>query len=236
MRSDISITGTRVIDLSQAIEPSIPSPAGIPGPQIAVFRSQEKGDVANVELVRMSVHASTHCDAPSRFFSELCAVDELPPACLIGPAVVVDMTRKRGSVPIEAQDLRQWESESGETIRPGDAVLLHTGHSRNWRAGESASLYWEGGWPYLPPGAVDYLVSKLIWAIGVESFDPDWVDLNNLSSARFPAHRTFLARGILVIENLTNLHQIPGTRCQIVALPLKLKGCSASPVRVVAVV
>jgi len=235
-RSDIHIEGTRIIDLTQAIEPAIPTPVGMPGPRFEVFRSQERGDVANVELVKMSVHASTHCDAPRHFFSELRAVDELPPDCLIGPAVVVDMTHKRGSVPIEAQDLQKWEVESGERIRAGDAVLLHTGHSQNWRVGESASAYWQEGWPYLTPGAVDYLASRPIRALGVESFDPDRVDLEDLASAQFPTHRTFLPRGILIIENLTNLDQIPGTRCQIIALPLKLKGCSGSPVRVVAVV
>ena len=94
-RRDIHIVGTRVIDLSQFIEPCIPSPAGMPGPEFEVFRSQAKGDVANVELVKMSVHSSTHCDAPYHFFSELRPVDELPPACLIGPAVVVDLTHRR---------------------------------------------------------------------------------------------------------------------------------------------
>jgi len=233
---NIHIKGTRVIDLSQTVEPGIPIPVGVPGPQFELFRSQAKGDVANVELLKMSTHTATHCDAPFHFFSELRHVDELPPECLIGPAVVVDMTHKQGSVPIEAEDFEKWEAERGEKIQPGDALLLHTGHSRNWKLGEAASAYWEKGWPYLTSGAVHYLASKPIRAIGVESFDPDWVDPRDLSSAQFPAHRTFLAQGILVIENLTNLDKIPGTRCQIIALPLKLKGCSASPVRVVAVV
>ena len=232
----MNIRGTKVIDLSQTVEPGIPMPVGVPGPQFEVFRSQQKGDVANVELLKMSTHAGTHCDAPFHFFSQLGHVDELPPECLMGPAVVVDMTHKQGSIPIEAQDFQKWEAERGETIRASDAVLLHTGHSRNWKLGDAASAYWERGWPYLAPGAVDYLTSKRIRAIGVESFDPDWVDLRDLSSAQFPAHRPFLAQGILVIENLANLDKIPGTRCQIIALPLKLKGCSASPMRVVAVV
>ncbi len=235
-RSDIDIKGTRVIDLSQTIEPSIPTPVGMPEPRIDIFLSQRQGDIANVELVQMSVHASTHCDAPYHFFSELRRVDELEPGCLIGPAVVVDMTCKAGSVPIEARDLLRWESDSGESIQAGDIVLLHTGHSQHWKVGDSGSGYWEAGWPYLAPGAVDYLASKPIRAIGVESFDPDWVDLKDLSSAQFSAHRTFLPRGILIIENLTNLDRIPGERCQIIALPLKLKGCSGSPVRVIAVV
>lgn len=234
--SGIDIRGTRVIDLSQTIEPSIPTPVGIPEPRIDIFLSQSRGDVANVELVQMSVHASTHCDAPYHFFSELRGVDELEPGCLIGAAVVVDMTCKRGNVPIKAQDLQRWESDSGESIQAGDIALLHTGHSRSWEAGDSGSAYWEDGWPYLTPGAVEYLASKAIRAIGVESLDPDWVDLGDLSSSQFSAHRTFLARGILIMENLTNLDQIRATRCQIIALPLKLRGCSGSPVRVVAVV
>jgi len=232
---NIEIKGTQVIDLSQTIEPGIPMPVGVPGPQFEALRSQQKGDVANVELLWMSTHTATHCDAPSHFFSHLQQVDQLSAGSLIGPAVVVDMTHKQGSAPIAAQDFRTWEVESGETIRAGDVVLLRTDHSRNWKLGQDASAYWEKGWPYLTPGAVEYLVSKPIQAIGVESFDPDWVDLTDLSSARFPAHRSFLAQGILVIENLANLDKIPGTRCQIIALPLKLKGCSASPVRVVAV-
>lgn len=234
--ADITIKGTRVIDLSQAISPDIPMPVGFPGPKLEVFLSQAKGDIANVEILTMSVHAGTHLDAPYHFFSELRRADELPPDCLIGPAVVVDMTDKHGSVAIEAADLRTWESATGEAIRPGDIVLLHTGHSRNWKPGEAASTYWENGWPHLARSAVDYLASKPIKAIGVESFDPDWVDLDDLASAEFPTHRTFLPKGILVIENLTNLDQIPGTRCQVIALPLKIKEASGSPVRVVAIV
>jgi kynurenine formamidase len=104
--NDIYIQGTTVIDLSQAIEPGIPVPAGFPAPQIEVYLSQERGDVANAELLTMSVHAGTHVDAPYHFFSSLRTVDELAPGCLIGPAVVVDMTAKRGSAAIEAEDLR----------------------------------------------------------------------------------------------------------------------------------
>lgn len=61
---DIHIKGTKVIDLSQTIEPRIPTPVGVPGPQFEVLSSQERGDVANVELVRMITHVATHCDAP----------------------------------------------------------------------------------------------------------------------------------------------------------------------------
>ena len=232
----INIQGSRVIDLSQTIEPGIPVPPGFAGPEFHVVLSQARGGVANVELLRIGAHTATHCDAPYHFFSQLCAVDGLAPDCLIGPAVVVDLTAKQGSVAIEADDLRAWELATGEAIRPHDIVLLHTGHARNWTIGEAGAAYWQNGWPYLTRTAAEYLAAKPIRAIGVESFDPDWVDPGDLSTAEFPSHRTLLPRGILIMENLTNLDRIPAPRCQVIALPLKLKGCSGSPLRVVAVV
>ena len=61
--------------------------------------------------------------------------------------------------------------------------------------------------------------------------DPTSIDLSYFD--RFSEHEKIRYS---IIENLTNLDRIPRTRCQIIALPLKLRGCSGSPVRVVAVV
>ena len=232
----IDIRGTKIIDLSQAIEPGIPIPPGQPAPRLEAIISQERGDVVNVELISLGVHTATHVDAPFHFFSELRRIHELPADCLIGPAVVVDMTGRRGSVPIEAEHFRSWALATGEAIRPGDIVLLHTGHSQNWGVGEAAPAYWENGWPYLARSAVKYLASIPIRALGVETLDPDRVNAADMSPTEFTTHRTFLPEGILILENLTNLDRIPGTRCPFIALPLKIKGASGSPVRAVAIV
>jgi arylformamidase len=233
---EIDIRGTRVIDLSQPIAPDIPVPPVFAPPELTIIASQAQGSVSNVEQLTLILHAGTHIDAPYHFFSDLPTVDALPPDCLIGPAVVVDLTDRCGDVAIEAGDIQQWEAATGEAIRPGDIALLHTGHSRHWQPGEQGRAYWANGWPYLARSAVEYLAGKPIKAIGVETFDPDRVDLDDIASAGFVTHRTFLPRGILVIENLTNLDQVAATRCQIIALPLKIAGASGSPVRVIAVV
>jgi arylformamidase len=234
--AEIHISGKRVIDLSQPIAPGIPVPPVFQPPTLEVLYSQREGHTSNVERLTMGVHVGTHVDAPYHFFSKLHTIDQLPADCLIGPAVVVDMSHKRGSVPIEAEDLRDWEARSGETIRPGDMVLLRTDHSRHWARGEEGTAYWEHGWPHLTHSAVDYLAAKPIRAIGVECFDPDRVDFHDLSTTDHYSHRAFLPRGILVVENLAHLDEIPGARCQVIALPLKIEGASGSPVRVIAVV
>ncbi|MFK3707368.1 hypothetical protein ACI2JR_20950 [Klebsiella sp. NPDC088457] len=51
----------------------------------------------------------------------------------------------------------------------------------------------------------------------------------------YPAHDVFLNREILIIENLTQLRQLPN-QFIFLALPLKIKGGSASPIRAVALV
>jgi len=232
----IDVRGTRVIDLSQPIAADIPVPPAFAPPELRIIASQAQGSVSNVEQLTLILHEGTHVDAPYHFFSDLPTVDELPPDCLIGPAVVVDLTSRRGDVAIEAYDIQQWEAAAGKAIRPGDTVLLHTGHSQHWQTGEQGRAYWANGWPHLARSAVEYLAAKPIKAIGVETFDPDRVDLDDIASAEFLTHRTFLRRGILVIENLAHLDQIPAVRCQIVALPLKIAGASGSPVRVIAVV
>jgi len=232
----IDIHGSQIIDLSQTIEEGIPVPIGFPGPTFEMHLSQKKGDVSNVEILRMGLHAGTHCDAPYHFFSDLQTIDELPPDTFIGSAIVVNLSHLEGSIPIDYKDLKNWEIKSGETILPGDGVLLFTGNSKNWKVGNEGSSYWKNGWPYLNSSAVEYLASKPIRWIGVESFDPDWVDLNDLSTAAFLTHRGFLPKGIYIIENLTNLDKIPTIRCSIIALPLKIKHGSGSPLRVIAIV
>lgn len=234
--ADISIRGSRLIDLSQPLAPGIPVPPGFTPPLIESIASQSEGSRSNVERLTLILHTGTHVDAPYHFFSDLSTIDEIPLDGLIGPAVVVDLTGKQGSAAIQSVDIQEWEKRTDETIQNGDIVLLHTGHAQNWHLGENARAYWENGWAYLERSAIDYLAGKSIKAIGVESFDPDWVDFNNLAAAEFPTHRTLLSKGILIIENLTNLDQIPAPRCQVIALPLKILGVSGSPVRIVAVV
>jgi kynurenine formamidase len=232
----IDLSGSRVVDLTQAVEPGIPVPGMFPTPSVDPVLRQSRGDIANAEILHLAVHSATHVDAPFHFHAELATVDQLDPTALIGPAVVVDLTDLHGAVAIAADRLLAWESAADEQIHPGDGVLLHTGHSRAWGLGEDGERYWRHGSPYLADDAVELLADRRIRLVGVESFDPDWVDLDDLSTATFPAHRKLLPRGVLIVENLVNLGAIAATRCLLIALPLKLRGCSGSPVRVIALV
>jgi kynurenine formamidase len=175
-------------------------------------------------------------DAPYHFFSNLSHVDELPIDCLIGPGIVVDLSAKQGCVAIEAVDLLAWENAAGQSIQAGDIVLLRTDHYKTWQSRPKSEAFWKNGWPYLARSAVDYLAGKSIKALGVETFSPDMELLADGSPIDRSSHHTFLPKGILVMECLAHLDEIPAPRCLVIALPLKLAGGSGSPVRVVAIV
>jgi arylformamidase len=226
----------RVIDLSHTLGPGIPVYPGFPDPGAEVMYSQAAGKDANVEKLQFVPHSGTHMDAPYHFFSDLRRVDELPVDCLIGPAVVVDLSAKKGSVAIAAEDIRRWEHSTGEAIAAGDIVLLRTDHSKNWKVGPDAGQFWKNGWPYLAASAVDYLAGKPIKALGVETFSPDPEFQTNPGLDTYYTHHTLLPKGILIMECLANLDQVPTRRGLLIALPLKIAGGSGSPLRVVMVV
>jgi kynurenine formamidase len=231
---------TRVIDLSQSLGPGIPVFPGFPDPHFESMLSQARGDVANVEILHFVPHSGTHMDAPYHFFSALRHVDELPIDCLIGPGIVVDLSAKKGCVAIQAADIRAWESAYGESIQAGDIVLLRTDHYKTWKLGPDGEAFWKNGWPYLARSAVEYLAGKHIKALGVETFSPDMELPRDGAPSGAPidrsSHHTFLPKGILVMECLAHLDEIPSPCCLVIALPLKLAEGSGSPVRVVAIV
>jgi kynurenine formamidase len=226
----------RVIDISQTLGPGIPVYPGFPDPRCETIYSQQAGKDANVEMIQFVPHSGTHMDAPYHFFSQMRRVDELPVDCLIGPGVVVDLSAKKGSVALEAEDIQRWEQSTGESIQPGDIVLLRSDHSKNWKVGQESGLFWKNGWPYLAKSAVEYLAGKAIKTLGVETFSPDPEFQASNNSDVYLTHHSFLPKGILIMECLANLDQIPTPRGLVVALPLKLAGGSGSPLRVVFVV
>jgi arylformamidase len=225
----------RVIDLTQTVTPSMPVAIGFPPVEMYRVIDLDRGDVATVEILSASLHAGTHVDAPGHFVRGAPMVDTLDPRCLIGSAVVIDVPAGDDWVPIEARTLTSWETSSGEHIDEGDIVLLRSGHAaRWWRPRPEGDEYMLRPWPHLVTSAIDLLLERKVRAVGVECADPDRVDQRDLASSSFEGHKRLLAAGILIIENLANLAEIPVARFQFVALPLRIAGGSASPLRALA--
>lgn len=224
-----------VIDLTQPIEERMPVSIGLPHVMLYRYLDRSAGDVATVELLQISLHTGTHVDAPTHFVEGGLCVDELDPLALCGPAVVIDVAGDGSWKEITPAALDAWEAATSEQVRPGDIVLLRSGHARHWARRPAGVTYLTTPWPYLDQAGAQWLLARNIRALGVECPDPDRVDQRDILKATFPAHRMLLSAGIPIIENLAHLDHITGTRFEFRALALPIAGASGSPVRALAI-
>ena len=185
-------------------------------------------------------HGGTHLDAPVHFAEGTHSVDQIPLERLIGPGVVVDVSAACAADRdhrVTISELQAWEAEHGR-LPDGAIVLLRTGFARFWPdrvrymgtdlRGEAgvAALHFPG----LDPRAAAWLVTqRSIGAIGL-----DTPSIDHGPSKAFEAHRILFEAQIPALENLADLDDLPPRGFEVVALPMKIRGGSGAPVRVVA--
>jgi len=206
-----------------------------------VFEGEtEKGYFFYANNYKAAEHGGTHIDAPIHFAEGKQTVDEIPLKKLIGPAVVINVTQKALSDPdyrVEVKDFTDWESKNGP-IPDGSIVLLNTGYAKYWpdrvrymgtdkRDSEAVkNLHFPG----LDPKAAKWLVeNRNINAIGLDTPSIDYGQ-----SRLFESHRILFKENIPAFENVANLDKLPPTGSIIVALPMKIKGGSGGPLRIIA--
>jgi kynurenine formamidase len=185
-------------------------------------------------------HGGTHIDAPVHFAEGRKTVDAIPLNQLIAPAVKIDVSAKASAnrdYQIGVEDLTNWEAANGK-IPDGCIVLLQTGFGKFWgdkknylgtdRRGQEAVA--ELHFPGLSPEAADWLVkNRKINAVGIDTASIDYGQ-----STTFGSHVALMSENIPAFENVANLDKIPTKGANIVALPMKIKGGSGAPLRIIA--
>jgi len=200
----------------------------------------DKGYYYTANKYTASEHGGTHIDSPIHFAQGKQTLDEIPLERLIGPAVVIDVTQNALSDPdyqIGVKDFTHWESKNG-LIPDGSIVLLNTGYAKYWpdrvkymgtdKRGDGAvkNLHFPG----LDPKAAKWLVeNRNINAIGLDTPSIDYGQ-----SQLFESHRILFKENIPAFENVANLDKLPPKGAIIVALPMKIKGGSGGPLRIIA--
>ncbi|MGE0625623.1 MAG: cyclase family protein [Pseudomonadales bacterium] len=185
-------------------------------------------------------HGGTHIDAPVHFAEGRRSVDEIPLTQLIGSAVVIDVSHTTGKDrdhQVTVTEIGQWEAAHGR-IPDGSIVLLRTGYSRYWpdaAAYLGTALRGEEGvaalhFPGLHPEAAAWLVTeRKVGAVGIDTASIDFGQ-----SKTFASHVALMTADVPAFENVTNLDQLPPTGAFVVALPVKIRGGSGGPLRIVA--
>lgn len=187
-------------------------------------------------------HGGTHIDAPEHFAQGKMTVDQLPLDQLIGAGVKIDVSAKAAAnrdYLVTVADITAWEAKNGR-IPNGSIVLLETGFGKFWpdkkkylgtdQRGDTAAK--DLHFPGLDPEAAKWLVEKRkIKAIGIDTASIDYGQ-----STDYRSHVALMTNNIPAFENVANLDKLPAKGSQIVALPMKIKGGSGAPLRIVAFV
>ena len=185
-------------------------------------------------------HGGTHVDAPIHFAEGKKPVDQLELSSLIGAAVKIDVSEKiagNRDYLISVADIEDWEKTNGK-IADGTIVLLQTGFAKYWpdkkqylgtdQHGDEAvkDLHFPG----LDPVAAKWLVdNRKIKAVGLDTASIDYGQ-----STEFKSHVELMTHDVPAFENVMNLDKLPAKGFDIIALPMKIKGGSGAPLRIVA--
>jgi kynurenine formamidase len=185
-------------------------------------------------------HGGTHLDAPVHFAKGRNTVDQIPLDQLIGPGIVVDVVSQCSAnvdYLVSVADLQNWEKQHGK-IKPGTILFLRTGFGKFYpdkgkylgtdERGQAAvpKLHFPG----LDPEAAKWLTqNRAVKAIGL-----DTASIDRGQSTTFESHRILFEKNIPAFENVANLDQLPAKGFSVIALPMKIKGGSGGPLRIIA--
>jgi len=200
-----------ILDITPAVTPSLAVWPGDSPASREVLMDIARGDVVTLSTLRSTVHLGAHADAPSHYGLDAATIEKMPLDTYVGRCRVIRVSVQRGT--------RVAPSAIPKDLR-AERVLIATGtypDPNNWNEDFAA----------LEPATVDLLHERGVKLVGI---DTPSVDLK--ADSKLLAHKRFLAHGMAILEGLV-LHDVAEGDYELIALPLKLVGFDASPVRAV---
>lgn len=198
----------------------------------------------SLETVHCPVHIGTHLDYSFHYGSKsegrpAKTINELSLDWCFACGVVLDFTHKNPGEVISGADIPEALKKINYQLKPLDIVLLRTGADRNFGSRKYLTDY-----PGVSPEAIDYILSRGVKIIGVDTlgFDrPYKFMLADFLRTKDPAHlwpAHFFGRKkeYAHIERLANLDKLPASGFKVACFPVKIRDVGASWSRVVAIV
>lgn len=161
--------------------------------------------------MRTTVHLGAHADAPSHYHADGSSIDEVSLDPYLGPCYVVSTKDK----PVVTAESCKKAVELGfkrilfQTLSQPDPEVFNT------------------DFVAFSESAVEYMGKNGVVLIGIDTPSVDPFD-----SKELPAHQALYKYKIRNLEGLV-LSRVPEGSYELIALPLKLKGFDASPVRAI---
>lgn len=202
---------SRIHDITPLVSPRIAVWPGDVGFTSQVACSIDAGDNIDLSSINTTVHLGAHTDAPSHYLKGGAGISERPLDLYLGPCQVVSTTTAQGA-----------------RIMPEDVTVSVTAPRVLFRTGSYPDPdVFNEDFCSLSPQLIDLLAAQGVRLVGIDtpSIDP-------FSSKDLPSHGAVARNDMAILEGVV-LTQVPDGVYTLVALPLKLEGADASPVRAV---
>jgi arylformamidase len=170
-----------------------------------------RGDNITLSTLRATVHLGAHADAPSHYAATGAAIHERSLAPYLGPCQVVRVAPEHATRVTAAMVARPLQAER---------VLIATGTFPD-------PEHFNTDFAALCPELVERLHQQGVQLIGIDTPSVDLFDSKDL-----PSHQMFLKHDMAILEGLA-LAGVPEGVYELIALPLRLVGFDASPVRAI---
>lgn len=210
-QEDDTMRALRIWDISEALGESTATwPGDTPFSREWVMRL-DAGHSCSVSTIRTSVHNGTHGDAPSHFLEDAPTIDEVGLDAYLGPCRVVHVTPTAdGFVPESAFD-----ALDGVT-----RVLFRTSETHDADTFDEAFC------------ALGERAAQRAVDLGLRLVGLDTPSIDHCTSKTMGGHKILLGGGIAILENLDLTAVLEGDY-ELIALPLKIRGGDAAPIRAV---
>jgi arylformamidase len=200
-----------IYDISPPIDAALAVWPGDTPPSREVVLDLARGDSVTLSTLHATVHLGAHADAPSHYGREAADIASRLIEPYLGPCEVIRVSVRRGARIVPA-DL------PGPVRAP--RVLLATGSYPD-------AARFNEDFAALSAELVDHLQRAGAILVGIDTPSVDRFD-----SKELPAHQRCLAHDLAILEGLL-LDHVPAGLYELIALPLRLVGFDASPVRAV---
>lgn len=169
------------------------------------------GCPVNLSALTLSPHVGAHADAPLHYGTDAAAIADLPLEPYLGPCRVIHA--------IDRGPLIKPEHLSAAAAGLPPRVLVRTCRT--------APTVWSEDFTAFAPESITWLAGRGVRLVGIDAQSVDPADSKTLDS-----HQQLLKHDMRVLENLV-LDEVPPGDYELIALPLRLSGADASPVRAI---
>lgn len=200
-------------DISPLVDPDIAVwPGDTPYSAQDLLRLED-GSSVHLSSVTFSCHTGAHADAPCHYAKDAPGIEAADLEKYIGPCLLVDV------------------HPADHAIRPADIEQLAVADTVPRILFRTGAITDRKTFPdpltCLTVELIDWLAERECQLIGLDSPSVDRFDSKDL-----PCHHTLYRHGIVNLECLA-LNGVPAGRYELIALPLRLSGRDASPVRAI---